>query len=110
MSVPRSTRASIRASRSQLRHLRQRLRHLRLRFPGGRRRLITGACRGTPLAFLRARQEVAMTTRMLRFAAAAATVIALGGCGSSGGLGEILSGVLGGGQGGQLAGTIAGVD
>ena len=55
-----------------------------------------------------------MTTQLMRRAVGVAMLTVLGaaaGCQSAGGIGEILSGVLGGGgQGGELAGTIAGVD
>jgi hypothetical protein len=49
---------------------------------------------------------------MLRRAALAASVVALGACSSTGGLGEILGGVLGGGAGGsqQLSGSVRSVD
>jgi hypothetical protein len=43
-------------------------------------------------------------------AAALATLAALGACSSTGGIGDILGGVLGGGGGQQVAGTIRGVD
>ena len=42
--------------------------------------------------------------------AALATLAALGACSSTGGIGDILGGVLGGGGGQQVAGTIRGVD
>ena len=48
--------------------------------------------------------------RAARMGAALATLAALGACSSTGGIGDILGGVLGGGGGQQVAGTIRGVD
>ena len=48
--------------------------------------------------------------RVARAGAALLTLAALGACSSTGGIGDILGGVLGGGGGQQVAGTIRGVD
>src|SRR5206468_3949039 len=51
-----------------------------------------------------------MTRRITRITAAAAALVAVGACANTGGLGSVLSSVLGGTGGQQLAGTVRSVD